>query len=33
MTNKSEYPTATPESVWAALHETDRQLKEISVSY
>ena len=28
MTNTSEYPTATPESVWAALQESDRQRKE-----
>ena len=28
MTGISEYPTATPESVWAALRETDRILTE-----
>jgi hypothetical protein len=28
MSNNSEYPTATPESVWAALRETDRLIKE-----
>jgi hypothetical protein len=28
MTNVSNYPTATPEEVWAAIRETDRQLKE-----
>ena len=28
MTNISEYPTATPDSVWAALQESDRQRKE-----
>jgi len=28
MTNKSEYPVATPESVWAALLESERQRKE-----
>jgi len=28
MTNISEYPTATPESVWAAIRETNNQLKE-----
>ena len=28
MANKSEYPTATPESVWAALQESERQRKE-----
>ena len=40
MTNISEYPTATPESVWAAiretgiqLKETDRQLKESSADF
>ena len=27
-TNISEYPTATPESVWAALMESDRQMRE-----
>ena len=28
MTNLTEYPTATPESVWAAFRESDRQRKE-----
>ena len=32
MTN-AEYPTATPESVWAALRETDRLMKEYRVDY
>ena len=27
MTNTSEYPAATPGSVWAALKETGRQMK------
>jgi len=31
--NTSTYPTVTPESVWAAIWETDRQLKESQADF
>ena len=33
MTNTTDYQPATPESVWAAFRETDRQMKEFNAEY